>query len=279
VCGSGAVVCSLFLLIRWAQRARCQAETPLIVLCRFPQPALTPALERLIQLVPENHQVADQSREEAARCLSSIAIGYTWADDFTDSEQLQKEALRFAHDTLSAVRIEHALAQVREAASKQRLLSSLTPIFSAPSLFTINGFGLTLYGRSDYDEASRSYATTHYFVALFVPVFPVGRYRVIDLGSSQYRFLGKLPFRKADYWHLGIAATAIGAMVLSGMNNSSPSISSSPSTRTSYASSSASSLSYPSSPKSRLGTLKTQIESGRSRLAVLETHLIQSLKS
>jgi hypothetical protein len=30
----------LSLLIRWAQRARCQAETPLIVLCRFPQPAL-----------------------------------------------------------------------------------------------------------------------------------------------------------------------------------------------------------------------------------------------
>ena len=41
MCGSGAVVCSLFLLIRWAQRARCQAETPLIVLCRFPQPALS----------------------------------------------------------------------------------------------------------------------------------------------------------------------------------------------------------------------------------------------
>jgi hypothetical protein len=40
VCGSGEVVCSLFLLIRWAQRARCQAETPLIVLCRFLRPAL-----------------------------------------------------------------------------------------------------------------------------------------------------------------------------------------------------------------------------------------------
>jgi hypothetical protein len=35
VCGSGGVVCSLSLLIRWAQRARCQAETPLIVLFRF----------------------------------------------------------------------------------------------------------------------------------------------------------------------------------------------------------------------------------------------------
>ena len=40
MCGSGAVVCSLSLLIRWAQRARCQAETPLIVLFRFLRPAL-----------------------------------------------------------------------------------------------------------------------------------------------------------------------------------------------------------------------------------------------
>jgi DNA (cytosine-5)-methyltransferase 1 len=44
--GSGVVVCSLSLLIRWAQRARCQAETPLIVLCRFPQPAQTLGLKQ-----------------------------------------------------------------------------------------------------------------------------------------------------------------------------------------------------------------------------------------
>ena len=41
VCGSGAVVCSLSLLIRGAQRARCQAETPLIALFRFVRPVLT----------------------------------------------------------------------------------------------------------------------------------------------------------------------------------------------------------------------------------------------
>jgi hypothetical protein len=29
------------ILIRWAQRARCQAETPLIALFRFPRPALS----------------------------------------------------------------------------------------------------------------------------------------------------------------------------------------------------------------------------------------------
>src|SRR5271166_6397993 len=40
MCGFGAVVCSWSLLIRWAQRARCQAETPLIALFRFPRLAL-----------------------------------------------------------------------------------------------------------------------------------------------------------------------------------------------------------------------------------------------
>src|SRR5713101_4028846 len=40
VCGSGALVCSSYLLIRRAQRARCQAEIPPIVLSRFPEPAL-----------------------------------------------------------------------------------------------------------------------------------------------------------------------------------------------------------------------------------------------
>src|ERR1700731_1752444 len=41
VSGSGGVVCSWSLLIRGTQRARCQAETPLIVLSRFVRPALS----------------------------------------------------------------------------------------------------------------------------------------------------------------------------------------------------------------------------------------------
>jgi hypothetical protein len=40
VCGSGAVVSAWSLLIRRPQRACRQAETPLIVLCRFPGPVL-----------------------------------------------------------------------------------------------------------------------------------------------------------------------------------------------------------------------------------------------
>jgi hypothetical protein len=39
--GSGAVSCSCSLLIRGPNLARCQAEAPLIALCRFPKPALS----------------------------------------------------------------------------------------------------------------------------------------------------------------------------------------------------------------------------------------------
>jgi hypothetical protein len=41
VCGSGVLVCSSSLLIRRHQRARCQAETPLIDLFKCAEPALT----------------------------------------------------------------------------------------------------------------------------------------------------------------------------------------------------------------------------------------------
>src|SRR5215470_17308641 len=40
VCGSGAVVTSWSPLIRKHQRARCQAEIPLIALCKIPEPLL-----------------------------------------------------------------------------------------------------------------------------------------------------------------------------------------------------------------------------------------------
>ena len=48
-----------------------------------------------------------------------------------------------------------------------RVFGGLKSIDGAPLLFTINGFGVTIYGNSDYDHGSRSYLTTYYFTALF----------------------------------------------------------------------------------------------------------------
>ena len=190
---------------------------------------IEPELHRVIQLVPTNHPAAQESREEAALCLSGIATDYTWANDFIASEKLREEALRLAQDTLGTIRIEDGLAQIRGGSPQTACVRGAD--FFAPSLFTCNGIGCSLYGGSDYDPETRSYAMTHYFVVLFIPIFPLGRYRVIDMGGSQYRFLGKLSLRKGDRWHLGIAAAAVAAMIFIGMINSDQRSSYTPPTR------------------------------------------------
>ncbi len=98
----------------------------------------------------------------------------------------------------------------RQAQARPAVVDSdeLQPIRSAPSLFTLNGFGFALYGSSDEDMDDDSYMTTHYLVFLFIPVAPMARYRVIRDGN-RYAFLGKGRLRTFDKVHLGIAALLV----------------------------------------------------------------------
>jgi Tfp pilus assembly protein PilO len=229
---------------------------------------IQPALDRLTRLLPQDHELSQRVRENAAIYLSGLATDYTWANDFVSSEKLQEEALTIARNTLGAVRIEDRLSQVRQSARKQRVFGALKPIASAPSLHTINGFGFRMYGRSDHDPETNSHVTTYYFVALFVPVFPIARYRIIDAGGGKYRFLGKLPLRKMDRWHLGIVAAIIAAMILSAAMSSEQNSSSSatPTNQTSAFAASASRI-------SQLSSLKARIDQIRAQTSVLESQL------
>ena len=229
-----------------------------------------PALGHVLGLLPPDHDAALQARDEVALRLNAIATDYTWADDFILSEKLRNEALLLAHDLQLINLIEEGLAETREAARQQRLFGE--PISSAPSLFTLNGFGVTLYGNSDYDKETQSFATTHYIVAFFFPLFPIGRYRVINAEGSQYRFLGKLPLRPFDRWHLGIAATVILAMIVtSSFSRQDSNVSYPPSANGSTQSSPTSSA--PISRRSQLSALKARIDAGRSQMAVLKSQL------
>src|ERR1700738_2214361 len=69
LCGFGAVVCLWSLLIRWAQRARCQAETPLIALFRFPRPALAIGPKHWRKRAEEARNVADKMNDPLAKAL------------------------------------------------------------------------------------------------------------------------------------------------------------------------------------------------------------------
>ena len=54
----------------------------------------------------------------------------------------------------------------------------LKPIKSAPSMFSVNGFGLSTYGARDNDAETGTYVKTHCLTALFIPLFALGAYRV-----------------------------------------------------------------------------------------------------
>ena len=89
----------------------------------------------------------------------------------------------------------------RARARSDNRFPDLSSMDKPPSLTTINTFGFKLYGKSDPDLETGSYMTTQYFVALFVPLFPIARYRVISEDGYGYRFLGQGKLRGIDWVH------------------------------------------------------------------------------
>lgn len=192
------------------------------------------------------HELA---RGEAALFLSSIGIDYTWADDITTATQLQVESLAMAKGLGDEATIAERLREARKAERQYQVFGSLKPISSAPTLRTINGIGLTVYGQHDFDPETRSYVTVHYFVLVFVPIFPIARYRVIAVDDGRYQFLGKLPLRAFDRWHIGVALMILVVLLL--FSNSAGGATSG----------------------SELSDLKTQIETSQRAMSALEREL------
>jgi hypothetical protein len=121
---------------------------------------------------------------------------------------LLEEARGLAHDKEICGRIDSTLATARD---NHRVFGNLKQVSSAPSLRTINGCGFMVYGNTDPDPGSGTYMTTYYFVLLFLPIFPIARYRVRSSGTG-YSFFGKGPLRTFDKVHL--ALSLIGILML-----------------------------------------------------------------
>lgn len=92
-------------------------------------------------------------------------------------------------------------------------LAAIRPLRGgAPSLSTINGFGLRFAGRRDQGRDG-SYTTTHCLTALFIPVLPLRAYRVQDAYDGGYHILGRAPLSAFARW----ARLAIVAAVVLGI--------------------------------------------------------------
>ncbi|MCE9580743.1 MAG: hypothetical protein K8W52_46915, partial [Deltaproteobacteria bacterium] len=95
------------------------------------------------------------------------------------------------------------------------------PLKGTPTLGRLNGFGAGFYGERDA-RPDGTYVTTHCISALFIPVLPLGAYRVARAGGNGYHILTRealSPFAKtariamAAAVVLGISGAAIASYV------------------------------------------------------------------
>ncbi|WP_150112408.1 hypothetical protein [Ferrovum myxofaciens] len=154
-----------------------------------------------------------EARDMLAATLMHCAVAYgNQTSKWEPCMQLLQAALGLANDAKLKQKLRENLTIVE---GNYKSLGDLEPIKSAPSLYTINGFGVTLYGNTDKNPSDGSYMATYYLVFFFVPVLPLARYRVIPTGGG-YRFLGKGVLRPFDKWHIAISIGLIVLMFLKG---------------------------------------------------------------
>jgi len=253
-------------------------------------PSSTPP--RLPGFSPSTHGSLSAASPELAQLFDSAAIVLrdislaAWNNhhDLKTAVAANELALNYA----ASAELHQRLAADKAALQGLHALNGLAPISAAPTLSTLNGIGFTLYGCTDVDAATGSYLTTYYFVFLWIPIFPICRYRVARTGDS-YRFFGKAPLRPFDKWHLAIAIGLILLFIILGSSSGSTSTSSSPTNNTLGSSHPAPSYAPPQGsesanyggnayrvPKSLADSLsaeRTELESERTHLEALDAQI------
>jgi hypothetical protein len=119
---------------------------------------------------------------------------------------LMQAQWRYAHGDHASARKLAREAESQASASPaiqavaQGIANVETPLTSPPSMMTLNGFGVRIYGRRDRRKDG-SYIGTRYLTALFVPVFPLDAFRMSDAGGGRYYFYAKAPLGgTAELW-------------------------------------------------------------------------------
>jgi tetratricopeptide (TPR) repeat protein len=160
-------------------------------------------------------------RREQSRIVATIRqIAITCHNEHDDSEQsaaILKLCKKFHFKSVELNKqLEDdaaAIQNILKTKEKYKVFAGLKPINAAPSLRTTNGIGFTLYGRSDYDNATMSFVATYFFVFFGIPIFPIRRYRVSALDGG-YRFFGSLPLSNANKWHFFISMASLTGLIL-----------------------------------------------------------------
>jgi hypothetical protein len=183
---------------------------------------IAPMVNKIEMFLAPDSELLKEVRETTAYSVRTLAIAlHNKAGEVEASKQLIEQAramvLPYSGSSIAAAKLEEDIKYVSESVKKDKVWGNLKPIKSAPSLTTINTIGFKLYGGTDYDPETNSHLATLYFVILFIPLFPIARYRVEDTLNGGYKFYGQAPLRQCDVIHLIIGLgifllMAIGVM-------------------------------------------------------------------
>lgn len=130
----------------------------------------------------------------------------------TDALYVAKKALQLSTDSAQKEKLRGevtVLESILQDEKKAAHFCSISKISSAPTLYTINGWGMKLYGRERFEGDRDYYFSTLYFVGFFIPIFPITRYLVKDASPSGWSFLGKSQWTIWMKLHLAFSITLI----------------------------------------------------------------------
>ena len=160
----------------------------------------------------DNKWVLDIKDMIASAMLSCVVSYGNATKEWQRSSNFLGTISRYATKPETIKRINDNAAILSKNIQEDNFYGGMEPIDEAPSLHTINGIGTSLYGHSD--EMNGTYVATLCLCFLFIPLIPLGRYRVSSYDGKHYRFYGKLPLTTANMIHAAIGFVAIGYVLM-----------------------------------------------------------------
>jgi tetratricopeptide (TPR) repeat protein len=90
---------------------------------------------------------------------------------------------------------------------------NLAPVKSPPALSRINGCGVGLYGKRDFDDETQTYVATWCISLVYIPIVCLRAYRVATAQRGWY-FLGREPLSSfARWWNISVLTAIVVTVV------------------------------------------------------------------
>jgi hypothetical protein len=145
-------------------------------------------LARDPQLLQSLERDQENIRQDQRAALCRDADASIKSGNFDWAEHLLQAAL-----VLSTEAQQPEIKIMQERCRRARALRGVDTTKDNPIVSPIHAFGPRLFGERDFDQATGSYVANQWLTFLFVPIFPLGAYRVTDADGEAYSVLGRVP--------------------------------------------------------------------------------------